>query len=219
MILFRFSLIIVHEQDSDIDSSSLINKQDQLQTNMTNSNLEKNDLSNSEKTNSKSLSTSTISPREEEFRNIFLDIITSNSIRKIDLKELKIDTHDKSTLIYIGGQAEVYHGEFEGKHVAVRLLIDIDFKCLAHEIIILSKLDHENIPKFYGIALEKNSIYLVFDYIDGKTLASIDISLYSERELINIIKSLCNIIEYVFKQNLIHRDIKNENILIDSKIN
>jgi len=110
----------------------------------------------------------------------------------------------------------VYHGNFEGHQVAVKVLIDVDWKSLAHELVILSNLKHDNIPKFFGIVLENNIIELVFEYIEGKTLDEFAKDHFKEVEKVRIAKEICSAIDCVYRNNFIHRDLKIENIMINT---
>jgi len=95
----------------------------------------------------------------------------------------------------------------------------VDWKCLAHEIVIVSNLHHDCIPKFYGIILEDGIIGLVNKYISGKPLDEYNISEFNEKQKIKIIKSLSNALCYIHENKFIHRDLKPENIMIDNNLN
>jgi len=142
-------------------------------------------------------------------------LIEINNIRKITQKELKLNT-SKTNIIGYGGQALVYHGNFEGHQVAVKVLTDVDWKSLAHELVILSNLRHPNIPEFFGIVIENNVIELVFEYVEGKTLDEMPKDYFKEEDKVRIAKEICDAIDCVFKNNFIHRDLKLENIMINT---
>ena len=100
-----------------------------------------------------------------EFLKTVEQLVTINHIEKIKLEDIELNTK-----IGEGGQAKVFKGVFRGNQVAVKVMQNIDFKCFAHELVIIAYLEHPNIPKFYGIVIQQNIICLVFDYIKGKTL-------------------------------------------------
>ena len=93
------------------------------------------------------------------------ELMEINKIPKIHLKDIKLKKK-----IGEGGQAKVYRGTYKDEEVAVKVLEEVDWKCLAHEIVIISNLHHQSIPKFYGIILEDGIIGLVNKYISGKPL-------------------------------------------------
>jgi len=105
------------------------------------------------------------------------------------------------------------------EEVAVKILEEVDWKCLAHEIVIVSNLHHDCIPKFYGIILEDGLIGLVNKYITGKPLDEYKISDFNEKQKTKIIKSLANALNYIHENKFIHRDLKPENIMIDNNLN
>lgn len=142
------------------------------------------------------------------------ELMVINKIPKIALKDIKLKKK-----IGQGGQAKVYRGTYQGDEVAVKVLEEVDWKCLAHEIVIISNLHHECIPKFYGIILDEGIIGLVNKYISGKPLDEYKISEFDEKQKIKIAKSLSNALFYIHSNNFIHRDLKPENIMIDSDLN
>ena len=91
--------------------------------------------------------------QEEIMKETCKQLIEINKIPEITQKELNLNT-SKEHIIGYGGQALVYSGTFQGKKVAVKVLSDVDWKSLAHELVILSNLKHENIPTFFGIVLK-----------------------------------------------------------------
>ena len=120
------------------------------------------------------------------------ELMTINKIPKIALKDIKLKKK-----IGEGGQAKVYRGTYNGEEVAVKVLEEVDWKCLAHEIVIVSNLHHECIPKFYGIVLDEGIIGLVNKYISGKPLDEYKISDFDEKAKIKIIKSLASALCYI----------------------
>ena len=108
-------------------------------------------------------------------------------------------------------------GEYDNKKVAVKLMKNVDYKCFAHELVILALLDHENIPKFYGIIREKNVLSLVFEFIEGNTLDQFKIENFTTQQKYNIIYQLTSCLEYIHSKNFIHRDLKPENIMLDNQ--
>ena len=142
------------------------------------------------------------------------ELMEINKIPKIPLKDIKLKKK-----IGEGGQAKVYRGTYKDDEVAVKVLEEVDWKCLAHEIVIISNLHHESIPKFYGIILEDGIIGLVNKYISGKPLDEYNISEFSEKQKLSIAKSLAVSLSFVHGNNFIHRDLKPENIMIDANFN
>ena len=150
-------------------------------------------------------------PNTENFLQTVEKIVDINHIKKIRLEEINIIKK-----IGEGGQAKVYMGEYNKKKVAVKSMKNVDLKCFAHELVILALLEHENIPKFYGIIREQNVLSLVFEFIEGNTLDQLNIGNFTTQQKYNIIYQLASCLEYIHSQNFIHRDLKPENIMLDN---
>ena len=148
----------------------------------------------------------------ENFLQTVEKIVDLNHIKKIQLEEISLIKK-----IGEGGQAKVYMGTYQNEKVAVKLMKNVDYKCFAHELVILALLDHENIPKFYGIIREKNVLSLVFEFIEGKTLDQFKISDFTSEQKYNIIYQLTSCLEYIHSKKFIHRDLKPENIMLDNQ--
>ena len=155
---------------------------------------------------------SELDPNTENFLQTVEKIVDLNHIKKIQLEEISLIKK-----IGEGGQAKVYMGTYQNQKVAVKLMKNVDYKCFAHELVILALLDHENIPKFYGIIREKNVLSLVFEFIEGKTLDQFKISDFTSEQKYNIIYQLTSCLEYIHSKKFIHRDLKPENIMLDNQ--
>lgn len=96
---------------------------------------------------------------------------------------------------------------------------------LIDEAINQAKVTHENIAKVYDYYINPGNkqVYLVFEYIDGKGLDKFTelIKCDSKRltEVLNIFEQILKGIICAHKNNIIHRDIKLNNILYSSDSN
>ena len=145
----------------------------------------------------------------ENFLQTIEKIENINFIKKFQVGELNIIKK-----IGEGGQAKVYMGTYDNNKVAVKLMKNIDYKCFAHELVILAFLKHTNIPKFYGIIREKNLISLVFEFIEGKTLDQYNVTDFTTEQKYHMVYELASCLEYIHSQKFIHRDLKPENIML-----
>ncbi|BAZ00188.1 serine/threonine protein kinase [Tolypothrix tenuis PCC 7101] len=90
------------------------------------------------------------------------------------------------------------------------------------EVTILKNLNgHPQIPKFYEYLEENQEFYLIQQYIQGNTLSKEIKSRQKleEPEVIKILDKLINILLFVHSNNIIHRDIKPDNIIVDDHDN
>ncbi|XP_070500537.1 cyclin-dependent kinase 12-like [Chironomus tepperi] len=120
-------------------------------------------------------------------------------------KAIDLDTEETVAMKYI----KVEH-ETEGFPIT----------CL-REIKILRQLDHPNVIKLKDIVFrhEKNSTYLVFDYMNHDLLglrinSEMD---FDEYTIFFISQQLLEGINYCHKHQIIHRDLKLSNILVNNK--
>ncbi|CAG9324607.1 unnamed protein product [Blepharisma stoltei] len=90
---------------------------------------------------------------------------------------------------------------------------------LVNEIEIMRKLDHPNIIKFYKIYESEHHISLVLDFLEGGELFTRVLSKgsYTEKEAARLIWKLLKVLKYLDSNQIIHRDVKLENIMLKSK--
>ncbi|MEH1905428.1 MAG: serine/threonine-protein kinase [Nostoc sp.] len=85
---------------------------------------------------------------------------------------------------------------------------------------ILHQLQHPQIPKFLACFEGDGRLFLVQEYVDGKTYSRLLGELqrqgrnFSQEEVIQWLKNLLPVLEYVHQQNIIHRDISPDNIML-----
>ena len=80
----------------------------------------------------------------------------------------------------------------------------------------VAMLHHPCIVEIYTVIETVNSLYLVFEYVDGQTLETrLDIDSYIDfEEVKNIFESVCKGLSYAHAQNIVHCDLKPGNIMI-----
>ncbi|MFT8320890.1 MAG: Stk1 family PASTA domain-containing Ser/Thr kinase [Bacillus sp. (in: firmicutes)] len=128
-----------------------------------------------------------------------------------------------------GGMANVYlaHDMILDRDVAVKMLRldyvnDDEFVRRFHrEAQSATSLTHPNIVSIYDVGEEGSIYYIVMEYVDGYTLKQY-IQKHSPvpvETAIEIMKQLTSAISHAHQNNIIHRDIKPHNILVDKQGN
>ena len=93
-------------------------------------------------------------------------------------------------------------------------------KSVTREIVIMQKLNHENIVKLHYSFDNPHSIHLVMDYVKGKSLFQyIKEKVFKrllEEEAKHLMLQIVNWIKYLHSMNIAHRDLKLENLIVDA---
>jgi hypothetical protein len=91
-----------------------------------------------------------------------------------------------------------------------------DRERFVREARIISKLVHPYILGIHDIIEEGGEIYLVFDYVDGKTLGDILAQgRMPYREVLRILRFVGEAVDYAHRSQVLHRDLKPANIMLD----
>jgi serine/threonine protein kinase len=87
------------------------------------------------------------------------------------------------------------------------------------EVMCLSQLKHENLPRVYDHFTDPEHWYIVMEYIEGKTLEDMLQTVrgghFSVKRVLNIGITMCSVLGYLHAQHppIIYRDVKPANIL------
>ena len=132
-------------------------------------------------------------------------------------------------LIGGGGMSHVYlaHDMILNRQVAIKIL-RYDFaneeelhRRFQREALAATSLTHPNIVSIYDVGNDENYHFIVMEYIEGKTLKQYiqEFSPLSPAKAVQIMKQLTSAIAHAHEHQIIHRDIKPQNILVDKNGN
>ncbi|OLY79265.1 Serine/threonine-protein kinase CLA4 [Smittium mucronatum] len=87
---------------------------------------------------------------------------------------------------------------------------------LVNEILVMKESQHPNIVNYIESFLVGNSdLWVVMEYMNGGALTDvIDNNSMNENQIATISREVCNGLHHLHQQNIIHRDIKSDNILL-----
>ncbi|MBI5247193.1 MAG: protein kinase [Elusimicrobia bacterium] len=123
-----------------------------------------------------------------------------------------------------GGMGMVYEGTDRslGRRVAIKKMRD-ELRLNARErdrFIVEAKtvasMHHPNIVDIYAIAEEGDDVYLVFEYVDGKTVHEL-VQLSGRlkpAEALRVTQAMGDALSYAHSRGVIHRDMKPSNVMV-----
>lgn len=93
---------------------------------------------------------------------------------------------------------------------------DIAVEAIANETTALRHLSHPNIVKLYDIFDDRSNIYLVLEYVRGGELFArlSKKTIYTEKEARDICRIILSAIQHCHSNDIVHRDLKCENLLM-----
>jgi serine/threonine protein kinase len=136
---------------------------------------------------------------------------------------------DSQFCIGEGGSGSVYTASLpSGEIVAVKklhsVLDSVDRKSFISEVRALTEIKHRNIVKLHGFCSHARHSFLIYEYLERGSLASVLKNDKEAKELdwskrINIIKGVAHALSYMHNDcvpPIVHRDISSKNVLLDS---
>ena len=94
-----------------------------------------------------------------------------------------------------------------------------EVEVLLNYIQVLHRINHENVLQVMDTFSTSSNIYIVFEYYNGVDILN-DIATreeYSEKEAASVIKKILEATACMHKNNVIHKDLKAENVLVDAE--
>ena len=118
---------------------------------------------------------------------------------------------------------------YVARHLSSRTIVAIKQMDLLHqprkelivnEIFVMKESHHPNIVNYLDSFLIKNDLWVVMEYMEGGPLTDvIDNNTLNEAQIATILNETLKGLHHLHKRNIIHRDIKSDNVLLDSNGN
>lgn len=113
-----------------------------------------------------------------------------------------------------------------GKEVAIKIidktqLTPGSLQKLFREVRIMKMLDHPNIVKLFQVIETEKTLYLVMEYASGGEVFDYLVlhGRMKEKEAKAKFRQIVSAVQYCHQKRIIHRDLKAENLLLDSEMN
>lgn len=153
---------------------------------------------------------------------------THQSGRTRGLEEPRIGKYKLLKTIGKGNFAKVKLAKHipTGVEVAIKIidktaLNQSSLQKLFREVRIMKQLDHPNIVKLYQVIENETTLYLVMEYASGGELFDYLVAhgRMKEKEARAKFRQIVSAVQYLHSKNVIHRDLKAENLLLDADMN
>ncbi|OXV12033.1 hypothetical protein Egran_00206 [Elaphomyces granulatus] len=96
---------------------------------------------------------------------------------------------------------------------------NIMVSALKHEIELLQGLHHSNIVQYLGTSADDHHLNIFLEYVPGGSIAEMlkQYNTFKEPLIKNFVRQILAGLSYLHSRDIIHRDIKGANILVDNK--
>ena len=148
--------------------------------------------------------------------NSLCELLKNLNVNIINEKDIKL-----TKSIAKGGQGKIKYGIFKNLEVIIKIISKENIIHIIQEVTNLIKYKSFYIPKFLGFFEKEKYFGLVMEFIEGLNLSKI---IYLEKQgkislsliqKLNYLIQLSSVIDYLNSNNLVHRDLKTDNILVD----
>lgn len=147
-----------------------------------------------------------------------------NGPHLISLVNTRDPLRDYCKLVKIGtgSSGDVYKAIHRNtrRKVAIKIMQitkDTRTELIENEIrMMIRSKDHENVVQYYDTYLRQDELWIVMEYINGGKLTDCLYLAMTEQQIAAILKQVLLTLDHMHDRNMIHRDIKSDNVLLTS---
>ncbi|KAH9872820.1 hypothetical protein J1614_005214 [Plenodomus biglobosus] len=189
----------------------------------------------------------TSKPKEETRKDVRMSSMSESEVmaklREVVSKERPLDSYNKQKKIGQGASGSVYVARIrenatsptarrvmqENGPRAQVAIKQMDLRnqprkeLIVNEIIVMKDSKHPNIVNFLDAFLqeEQSELWVVMEFMEGGALTDVidNNQSINEDQIATICFETCKGLEHLHNQNIIHRDIKSDNVLLDGRGN
>ncbi|XP_073112922.1 serine/threonine-protein kinase STY46 isoform X1 [Elaeis guineensis] len=137
---------------------------------------------------------------------------------EIDVRHLKFESKVAS-----GSCCDLYHATYCSQDVAVKVLkpecVDVNMQReFAQEVYIMRKVRHKNVVQFIGACTRSSSLCIVTEFMSGGSIYDFlhkQKGVFKLPALLRVATDVSKGMNYLHQNNIIHRDLKTANLLMD----
>ncbi|ESO03551.1 hypothetical protein HELRODRAFT_191869 [Helobdella robusta] len=166
-------------------------------------------------------------PKPDNYDRLYHNIWDNNKPQSVDVKSGSsvYDNYDVCEEIGSGAFGRVHRAveKSTGDNYVVKFVntpLPADKQTVKNEISILNDLRHPRLLNLHDAYEEPKEMAMVFEYLSGGELfdqISDDDSKLTEADVINYVKQICDGLKFMHDKNIVHLDIKPENLLCPTR--